>query len=120
MAAEIVFRDNADEVLKELDSAVAKALFDIGSACQGYTQDNTPRRTGALASSWTVEIDEGDNSVTIGVPKGYSMNGQTPGEYAIFVEAGSRNNRANNMLRNAATQHSDEYKQLTKQALDNG
>lgn len=119
MAEEIVFRDNADEILELLKTATAQALFKIGAACQGHAQDNTPKRTGALASSWTVEINEADSVVTVGVPKGYSMYGQTPADYAIYVEAGSRNNRANNMLRRAATEHTEEYKQLAKSAYEN-
>ena len=119
MAAEIVFRDNADEVLELLETAKAQALFKIGAACQGYTQDNTPKRTGALASSWTVAVDEDDSSVTVGVPKDFVMHGQKPSKYALYVEVGSRNNNANNMLRRACTEHTNEYKELAKAAFEN-
>ena len=35
-------------------------------------------------------------------------------KYAIFVEEGSRNNKAHHMLRRAATEHKEEYKRNVK------
>ena len=37
--------------------------------------------------------------------------------YAIFVEEGSRNNKAHHMLRRAATEHGSEYKQILEDAM---
>lgn len=120
MANKVVFRDNAEEVLSLLNSAKKKALFNIGAAAQGYAQDNTPVRTGSLAGSYTVEIDDAESAVRIGVPKDYtSPQGQKPGKYAIYVELGSRHNKAHHMIERAATEHNSEYKKLAKKAFEN-
>lgn len=120
MAQEIVFRDNSDEVLDQLKTKKAMALFEIGAAAQGYAQDLTPVRTGSLAGSISVAVVENEDSVYIGVPKDYvSPQGQKPSKYAVYVELGSRNNKAHHMLGKAATEHSDEYKQIAKKIFEN-
>ncbi len=105
----VEFRDNADEVLHLLDTAIGRALFDIGVTAQGYTKDNTPVRTGNLRDSWAVQIHQNENYLLIG----------TDIEYGKYVENGSRTNKAQHMLQKAVSEHTDEYKRLAKEALDN-
>lgn len=107
--ADFEFTSHADEVLKELSSGIELALEAIGMTAETYAKQETPVDTGRLRNSMSHTVQPSENSVYIG----------SNVEYAPYIELGTRNIRAHNMLRNAATQHSDEYKQLTKQALDN-
>ena len=97
MAVEVTFTDNLDEVLHLFESAKSKALLDIGVTVQGAAGENSPVRTGALKSSWTVEVNEGESYVKIGVPVG-----ALKGDYAKYQELGtSRGIQGKHMLRNA-------------------
>lgn len=107
--SDVIFTSRADEVLKELDGAIELALEAIGMTAETYAKQETPVDTGRLRNSMSHTVQPSENAVYIG----------SNVEYAPYIELGTRNIRARNMLRNAATQHSDEYKQLTKQALNN-
>ena len=61
-------------------------------------------------------ISAGDKVELKGFNKEKANN---PIDYAIFVEEGSRNNKANHMLRKAATEHTEEYKKIMEDALKN-
>jgi HK97 gp10 family phage protein len=106
--------DNTDKILQAFHTAVGAGLNVIGMEAAGYTQDNTPVRTGNLANSVDWEVKEGEKAVYVGFSKEKTT---TDVKYAIFVEEGSRNNKAHHMLRRAATEHKEEYKQILEDAM---
>ena len=113
---EIKVVDNTDKVLQSFRTAIGAGLNIIGMEAAGYTQDNTPVRTGNLANSVDWEVKEDEKAVYVGFSKEKTT---TDVKYAIFVEEGSRNNKAHHMLRRAATEHKDEYKQLIVDSMKN-
>lgn len=108
--------DNTDKVLQAFHTAIGAGLNVIGMEAAGYAQDNTPVRTGNLANSVDWEVKEDEKAVYVGFSKEKTT---TDVKYAIFVEEGSRNNKAHHMLRRAASEHTDEYKRLMKDSLKN-
>ena len=113
---EIKVVDNTDKVLQAFRTAIGAGLNIIGMEAAGYTQDNTPVRTGNLANSVDWEVKEDEKAVYVGFSKEKTT---TDVKYAIFVEEGSRNNKAHHMLRRAATEHKDEYKRLMEDSMKN-
>ena len=111
----IVFTDNLDEVLRALDGALETGLAKIGAAAQGYAKDNTPVRTGTLRDSIGVEVKPDEKAAYIG-----TMIDKFPGKpYGQYVELGARGRSGVHMLQRAATEHSDEYKQLMEDSMKN-
>ena len=111
----IVFTDNLDEVLGALDSALTAGLVKIGAAAQGYAKDNTPVRTGTLRDSIGVEVKKDEKAAYIG-----TMVDKFPKEpYGIYVELGAQGRKGVHMLQRAATEHTDEYKRLMKESMEN-
>lgn len=109
MAVEV--KDNTSKILQALKTQIGVGLNLIGAEATGYTQDNTPVRTGNLVNSADWIVRESEKAVYVGFRKDRDV------KYAIFVENGSRNNRAHHMLRRAATEHSQEYARIMKDAL---
>lgn len=136
--------DNTDAVLRALDENVEKALEMIGLQASGYAAlnlEDNPRRidTGLLRNSITYAIagqapakqtysadtgdgsgryqgkiakSEGEKSVYIG----------TNVEYASYVEYGAKlpsgaTMEANHFIKNAVTEHIDEYKDMMERGL---
>ena len=114
MAIKVV--DNTDKVLQAFKTAIGAGLNVIGMEVAGYTQDNTPVRTGNLANSVDWEVKEDEKAVYVGFSKEKTT---TDVKYAIFVEEGSVNNVAHHMLRRAATEHTAEYRQIMEDAMKN-
>lgn len=114
MAIKVV--DNTDKVLQAFQTAIGAGLNVIGMEAAGYTQDNTPVRTGNLANSVDWEVKEDEKAVYVGFSKQKTTSDV---KYAIFVEEGSRNNKANHMLRRAVTEHTGEYKRLMEDSMKN-
>ena len=114
MAIKVV--DNTDKVFQAFNTAIGAGLNVIGMEAAGYTQDNTPVRTGNLSNSVDWEVKEGEKAVYVGFS---NQKTTTNVKYAIFVEEGSRNNKAHHMLRRAATEHNAEYRQILEDAMKN-
>ena len=114
MAIKVV--DNTDKVLQAFETAIGAGLNVIGMEAAGYTQDNTPVRTGNLANSVDWEVKEDEKAVYVGFSKEKTT---TDVKYAIFVEEGGVNNVAHHMLRRAATEHTAEYRQIMENAMKN-
>ena len=102
MAFTITFTDNIEEVLSAVDSQTGQYLVDAGALIQGAAIENSPVRTGALRSSWAVEVESQDNggTVTIGVPMD-----ALDGNYAHYVEGGTSRQKAQHMLLNAVNEN---------------
>lgn len=98
-------QSNADLFKNALSDQVAQALEAIGLTAEGYAVDLCPVVTGRLRNSISHARD--DNAAYIG----------TNVEYAPYVELGTSKMKARPFLRPAATEHSAEYKDIVKSAL---
>ena len=111
----IIFTDNLDEVLATVDSAITAGLVEIGATAQGYAKDLTPVRTGTLRDSIGVEVKKDEKAAYIG-----TMVDRFPKKpYGQYVELGARGRSGVHMLQRAASEHTDEYKQIMEDALKN-
>ena len=111
----IVFTDNLQEVLRALDGAIETGLVKIGAAAQDYAKDNTPVRTGTLRDSIGVEVKPDEKAAYIG-----TMVDKFPDKpYGKYVELGARGRAGVHMLQRAATEHSEEYKELMVDSMKN-
>ena len=102
-----VNQDNTDQAVQGIASAVGVALEKIGLLAEGYAQMKCPVDTGNLRGSITHEVDIGEKAVYIG----------TNVEYAPYVELGTSKMDAQPFLKPAATEHSDQYRQVLENAL---
>ena len=111
----IIFTDNLEEVLEAVDSAITAGLVEIGAKAQGYAKDLTPVRTGTLRDSIGVEVDKDEKAAYIG-----TMVDRFPKKpYGQYVELGARGRPGVHMLKRAASEHTDEYKQLMEDSMKN-
>ena len=101
------FKDNTDEVLAALKKAKKRGLEAIGLTAEGYAKKDTPVDTGRLRNSISHATD--DDAAYIG----------TNVEYAPYVELGARGRKGVHMLQRAASEHTDEYKQIMEDAMKN-
>ena len=99
--------DNSDEVLDALDEAIARGLEAIGLAAEGHAKKAAPVDTGRLRNSISHAVAE--DAAFIG----------TNVEYAPYVEYGTSRMRERPFLRPAATEHTQEYKALMKESMEN-
>lgn len=109
MGVEVKVESNSAAVKEALSEQIEQALIAIGLAAESHAKqaltDQKAVDTGRLRNSVTHANDE--DSVYIG----------TNVEYAAFIELGTTRMRARPYLRPAASQHSDEYRQLVEAAL---
>ena len=101
------FKDNTDDVLSALEKANKSGLEAIGLTAEGHAKKETPVDTGRLRNSIAHAVE--DDAAFIG----------TNVEYAVFVEAGARGRKGVHMLQRAASEHTDEYKQLMEDSMKN-
>lgn len=103
----VEFKDNSAQVKAALSAATKRGLEAIGLAAEGHAKDITPVNTGRLRNSIAHATD--DTAAYIG----------TNVEYAPYVELGAQGRAGAHMLQRSATEHSDEYKRLMKESLEN-
>ena len=101
------YKDNTDEVLSALERAKKRGLEAIGLTAEGHAKKETPVDTGRLRNSISHTTD--GEAAYIG----------TNVEYAPYVELGSRGRQGKHMLQRAASEHTDEYKQLMEDSMKN-
>ena len=99
------YKDNTDEVLAALKRAKKNGLTAIGLTAEGHAKKETPVDTGRLRNSISHVTD--DEAAYIG----------TNVEYAPYVELGARGRQGKHMLQRAASEHTDEYKQIMEHAM---
>lgn len=129
-------KDNTDEVLSALEKAKKRGLEAIGLKAEGHAKKNeTAVDTGLLRNSITYAVsgksanikayksDDGSKSGT--------YEGQAPEEkekavyigtnveYAPYIELGARGKQGLHFLQRAATEHTEEYKNILKESLEN-
>lgn len=101
--------DNSEEVLKAFDNAIERGLEAIGLVAEGYAKQSCPVDTGRLRNSISHAVDPIGNAAYIG----------TNVEYAPYVEFGTSKMAPRPFLRPAALEHSEEYKALMKESMEN-
>ena len=149
MAKNIEYRDNTEEVLKAMESAIRRGNEAIGLAAEGhakkkltkevYTGDKPYKLTGRLRNSITYALAGEETHVkSYKANKGgkdretYTYDGTAEGkkgsgvyigtnvEYAPGIELGThRKAGAVHFLQDAAANHSDEYKRLMEDSMKN-
>ena len=132
----IEFKSNLDEVLKDTQKSVERALEIIGGNAETYAKALCPTDTGLLKNSIThvagggtvdksfADKDGGQRSHISGqAPKDeegqYTVYVGTNVEYAPFVELGHRTksggmSKAKAFIRPAMENHTDEYNRIFK------
>lgn len=132
--SEVIFHDNSQKVLSDLEKAVRRGLKAIGMTAEGYAKELTPVDTGRLRNSMTFAVSGEPANISSysdsSGKNGGAYSGTAPGgddavyvgtnvEYAEYVEHGAAGRKAHHMLQQAATGHKDEYKNLMKESMEN-
>ena len=134
------FKDNSEEYEYLLIQAIRHGLRAIGMTAETHAKENCPVDTGYARNSITYalsgesaavssyEADRGKNGKppktgeyrgTLGeIDDNYVVIGSNV-EYFPFIEEGARGRQALHVLRKAATDHKDEYKQLLTDSIKN-
>lgn len=97
--------DNSQEVLDAFEKQLKRGLKSVGETAVGYAKEATPVDTGRLRNSEDYAVEGHD--VYIG----------TNVEYAPYIEFGHGNYTGVHYLKNAAANHSDEYKNIMETSL---
>lgn len=131
------YKDNTKEVLSALDKAKIRGLKAIGIEAEGFAKEdpNMPVDTGLARNSITSALagegarvksykaDKGDGkgsySGTADGEKGEAVYLGSNVEYFVFIENGSRTIDARHILRNAASGHTDRFKELMEDSMKN-
>lgn len=100
------FESHVDEFLSELDEAKKRALETIGLVAEGYAKDRCPVDTGRLSGSITHAVVDSSTAV-IG----------TNVEYGKYVELGTSRQDPHPYLRPAATEHTEQYKNIVESEM---
>lgn len=104
----VTFVSHAKEVLSAEQAARNKALEIIGGKAESYAKKLCPVDTGRLRNSITHQQYD-DNTEVIG----------TNVSYAPYVCLGTHKMAPRPFLRPAAENHSEEYRQIIKQVMQN-
>lgn len=131
MSVEI--KDNTDAVLEAIKKAKKAALTAIGTEAEGFAKSDPdmPVDTGRARNSitWATKEKEGQsfsysdnkgNSFSDNIGSGAEEDSVYIGsnvEYFPIIEDGGVNRVAHHILRNAASQHTDRYGELVKDAF---
>ena len=133
--ADIKFTSNVNDILSALEKGKRNALTAIGATAETHTKENITADklvdTGRLRNSITYATGDysGIGTYTDNKKKKYSdakarntpKDGEvgigTNVEYAAYTELGTQHIAAHHYLKRAVTEHKDEYKKLTVQAI---
>ena len=129
------YKDNSEQVLSALEKGKRNALTAIGATAETHVKDNITADdlidTGRLRNSITFATgdysgigtytdNEGnryDDAKARNTPKDDEVAIGTNVEYAAYTELGTQHITAHHYLKRAVTEHKDEYKNLTVQAI---
>ena len=103
------YKDNSQQILSAMEKGKRNALTAIGAAAETHTKEN-------ITADKLVDTGRLRNSIS------YTVDGEaayigTNVEYAPYLELGTKKIAAHHYLKRAATEHKDEYKNLTVQAI---
>ena len=107
---DFVFKDNSAAVKAEFERRIHKALEHIGLIWLKNVTNKVPVDTGRLRSSMKYEIDIPNKRVILG----------TDVLYAVFVELGTRNQRAQPYLSPSILNHIADYEKAVRETLGSG
>ncbi len=125
----VTITDNTEEYKKMLDETKKVILEAIGEKAEGYAKDGCPVDTGRLRNSITYATSEHSgftHSYTDDEGNSFSYNvGKTNDKDSVFIGTNVEyaewnefhNSKKPHFLRNAATQHTPEYKEIVKAGL---
>jgi len=105
---EVIFKDYSDQILKATKKQINALLESWGMQGEKFAKEEVPTDTSRLKNSITHTVE--DNFAVIG----------TNVEYAPYVEDNDKAKHENgnaHFMRNAVTQHNDEYKQKAEMIL---
>ena len=129
------YKDNSQQILSAMEKGKRNALTAIGATAETHTKENITADklvdTGRLRNSITYATGDysGIGTYTDNNKKSYSdaTARNTPNddevgigtnvEYAAYTELGTQHIAAHHYLKRAVTEHKDEYKKLTAQAI---
>lgn len=129
------YKDNSQQILSALEKGKRNALTAIGATAETHTKDNITADdlidTGRLRNSITYATGDylgvgtyTDNNkksysdaTAMNTPKDDEVGIGTNVEYAAYTELGTQHIAAHHYLKRAVTEHQDEYKKLTVQAI---
>ena len=134
------FKDNSKEYKELLTQAIRRGLRTIGMTAETHAKENCPVDTGYARNSITYALS-GESAAVSSYEADRGKNGKPPKtgeyrgtlgeiednyvaigsnvEYFPFIEEGARGRQALHVLRKAATDHKDEYKQLLTDSIKN-
>ena len=133
--ADIKFTSNVNDILRCMEKGKRNALTAIGATAETHAKDNITADelvdTGRLRNSITFATGDylGIGTYTDKNKKSYSdatarntpkddeVGIGTNVEYAAYTELGTQHITAHHYLKRAVTDHKDEYKNLTVQAV---
>ena len=133
--ADIKFTSNVNDILSALEKGKRNALTAIGATAETHVKDNitaddlidTGRlrnsitfATGDYSGIGTYSDNEGNrygDAKARNTPKDDEVAIGTNVEYAAYTELGTEKIAAHHYLKRAVTEHKDEYKKLTAQAI---
>ena len=107
--ADINFTSNVNDILSALEKGKRNALTAIGSSAETHTKEN-------ITADKLVDTGRLRNSISHAVDGEAAYIG-TNVEYAPYLELGTKKITAHHYLKRAVTEHKDEYKKLTVQAI---
>ena len=102
---DVYITDNSGEVLREFNKRISIALEAVGITAEGFAKRLTPVDTGRLRNSISHTVV--DNDVYIG----------TNVDYGPYIELGTVNYTGKHMLKRAASEHGDVYRQIIERYL---
>lgn len=109
MSVEIDIKNYSHLTREVFDAAVKRGLEACGMVAETYAKQGAPVDTGRLRNSIAHAVVESEKAAYIG----------TNVEYAPFVEFGHHSYAGAHFLRDAAANHSEEYKAIIEESLKN-
>ena len=103
------YKDNSKEVLAAMERGKRNALTAIGASAETHTKDN-------ITADDLIDTGRLRNSISHAVDGEAAYIG-TNVEYAPYLELGTKKITAHHYLKRAVTEHQDEYKKITAQAI---
>ena len=135
MGYDFTFENNADLTREQFDACLKRALTAIGMQAESYAKKSVNEAdaidTGRLINSITYGTasnagshDYSDNegnhfADTIGLAEDDAVYVGTNVSYAPYIEYGHHSYAGVHFLKDAAGNHTEEYKQILKQSMEN-
>ena len=136
MATDFHIENNADLTREAFEACIKRALDAIGQQAEGYAKESITRAgavdTGRLRNSvaysthekfgshdYTDNSGENHYADTIGQAEENTVYIGTNVEYAPYIEYGHGSYAGVHFLKDAAGNHTDEYKDIIKQSMEN-